>query len=576
MKLTKYLLPVAFAAMMTTACDTCDMDPVLPPVQAPTAPAVDVEANMTILELKQQNWSTNSYSLTQIGLNADGDSIILHGRVVSSDVTGNLYKQVVIRDETAAITFMLGINDVYKVYPYGADMFVNVTGLYIGMYNNFMQIGSKDETHDYPYQITEEDADSIFFANGWPDAAEAQPIEVDLDFLRSSKSDATARQVWQSQLVTVSDVEFESPGQEFSPTYSSTVSQYIRDNNGNRLILRFSGRSSFAHRIIPTGTGSITGILTFYNNDWQLIPCTLEDIKGFDDMSDYVKPEPVGDGSKENPYNVASAMLNQNGTGWVKGYIVGSMDTSSGEYIFETSAPFHMSANVYIADSPDETVTSNMLPVQLSAVRDAVNLVNHPENLYQEVMLKGTLTAYFNQPGLKECTAAIIGGKEVGDAGDAGETEPAVDITCTRVSSIADGSYVIWFDDNKVAVPYAANHSYGWLQVTNCTPAANGTLTTSNANLFTFKQEAKGWTIMDSNKNYLYQDAKYESFQLSTSPDMSSDYTYWTVTPAADGSFSIVNCATNRTILYSAQYGSAGAYTDLSRGTAPYLYQPAK
>ena len=56
MKLTKYLLPVALATLMTS-CDMCDTEPVLPPVKAPTN---TVQANMTILEFKQQYWSTQS------------------------------------------------------------------------------------------------------------------------------------------------------------------------------------------------------------------------------------------------------------------------------------------------------------------------------------------------------------------------------------------------------------------------------------------------------------------------------------------------------------------------------------
>lgn len=441
MKLTKYLLPVAFAAM-TTACDTCDMDPVLPPVQAPDNNVILAESNMTILEFKQQYWSTQSNSMTQVGFNADGDSIILRGRVISTDITGNLYKQLVIRDETAAITIPLAVNDIYKVYPYGTEIAVKATGLYVGMYVTFMQLGAKEEDRTSPYQIPEDDADNIFFPNDWPDASEAQPLEVDLDFLRSSKSDATARQEWQSQLVTVNDVEFETPGQEFSPTYGSTVSQYIRDNNGNRLTLRFSGRSSFAHRIIPTGTGSITGILSFFNNDWQLIPCTLEDLKGFDEVT-------------------------------------------------------------------------------------------------------------------------------------GGDKDPVVDAAFVPATSISDGKFVIWFEGNKVAVPFPAGYNYGWMNVDGCT-AANGTITTSTANLFTFKKEAKGWTIVDSNGNYLYQNPGYDSFQLTTKPDAASDYTYWTITVEANGSFTIVNCGTGKTMLYSPQFNSCGAYADLSKGTAPYLYQPAK
>lgn len=254
MKLTKYLLPVALATLMAS-CDTCEMEPVLPPVQAPTDTR---EANMTILEFKQQYWSAESSTMKQVGFTADGDSIYLRGRVISSDVTGNLYKQLVIRDETAAVSFSLNLNDICRTYPYGTEMVVNVTGLYAGMNSNYFLVGYPEGTYAYPRSIGEDAFEAAAGTDGWPDSAAVVATPVDIDFLNSVRSDAVGRQEWQSQLVTVSGVSFETPGQEFAPTSSRTESRYVRDETGKRLILRFSGRSSFAHRIIPTGTGALT------------------------------------------------------------------------------------------------------------------------------------------------------------------------------------------------------------------------------------------------------------------------------------------------------------------------------
>lgn len=436
MKLYNYLLPaVAFAAAVTS-CDSCDLSPVLPPVQPPVvADEAQHAPTMTILEFKQQFWSSQSDSMEEIGLTEEGDSIYLRGRVVSTDITGNCYKQLILRDETAAILFQVGINDIYKVYPYGTDVCVNVTGLYVGMYRNLLQVGSKQEGRTSPYQVAEDDFEAVATTYGWPAPDEAQPVETDLAFLKSIKSDAAGRQEWQSQLVTIKGVKFEAPGQEFSPTYSSTVSQYVRDGAGNSLILRFSGRSSFAHRIMPAGTGDVTGILSFYNADWQLIPCTLEDLQGFTE--------------------VASSKA-----------------------------------------------------------------------------------------------------------------------TFTRATTIADGQYIIWFEGNKVAVPFSDGKDFGWMNVESCSPEAGGAISASKFDLFTFKKEAKGWTIMDSNNQYIYQDSGRDNFQVSKSPDMTNNNTYWDITAQADGSFSIVNCGTGKTVRYSAAYNSCGAYADLSRGTASYLYQP--
>lgn len=565
MKFTKYLLPVALAAAINS-CDTCQLDPVLPPV---TAPVDTTAATMTILEFKQQYWNSNSNSMDQIGLTADGDSILLRGRVVSTDITGNCYKQLVIRDETAAILIPLNINNVYKVYPYGTELLVNVTGLYVGMYSNLLQVGSKQEGRTSPYQVDEDIFAAAARPNGWPNPAEAQPVEVDLDFLNSIKGDATGRQEWQSQLVTINDVEFENPGQEFSPTYSSTVSQYVRDASGKRLILRFSGRSSFAHRIIPGGKGSVTGILSFYNADWQLIPCTLEDLKGFTTVSGPTT-EPAGSGTETDPYNVTAAIANQGGTAWVKGYIVGCMN-SNADYTMEVTAPFTVASNVYIADDPKEEISSRMLPVQLvsgSEIRTAVNLVDNPGNLGKELTIEGNLTTYFSQPGLKEPSAYKLNGEGSGNT----PTPPAETLTLTRVSgAITPGEYALWAD-NKIGIAFTDGYNYGYMKSADCTPGADGAISTTADNLFTFAQEAKGWTIADSHGQYLYQDTTHDSFQLTKTPDMTSDYTYWTITANADGTYSIVNNGTQKTLQYDPGYKTWAAYSSL-KASLPYLYK---
>lgn len=433
MKMTKYLLPAALAAMMFV-CASCDNEPVIPPVDAP----VDTtKASMTILEFKQKYWTSEENSMELIGNMPDGSPTLLRGRVVSTDTTGNCYKQLVLRDETAAITLTINVSDMYRIYPYGAEFLVDVSSLYVGMYKNFLQVGAKEPTRTSPYNVPEDEFKPLIHGNGWPEPAKAQPIVVDLSQLKNLKT-PEGLQTWQSQLVTIKDVSFASPGEEFSPTYGSTVSQNVTDANGNTMILRFSGRSAFAHRIIPGGKGSVTGILSYYSSDWQLIPCTLNDLQGF-------------------------------------------------------------------------------TPI-----------------------------------------------------------EPPKQLDFTRATSISDGDYAIWFDGDVVAVPYAAGTNYGWMKVSPCTPESNGNIQTSSVNLFTFTGYEKGWTIKDSNGNYLYMDDSHNNFQLSQSPDMNDNTVYWTVTFEEDGSATISNVGNGKTVRYSAPNGSCGAYPDATNGSASYLYQPVK
>lgn len=575
MKLNKILLSVAMAGALT-ACD-CDFTPVLPPVVGPDYGKTVPEATMSVLEFKQNFWSSDPNSCRQIGLDANGDSIILRGRVVSSDSAGNIYKSLVVRDETAALAFSINTSGLYKLYQYGQEIAINVTGMYVGTYASLFQVGGDGTT-------TTTFGDAELFANqtvpaGWSDPAAVTPITVTIDDLKTIKTSTEGLQQWQSQLVRIDGLTFENAGQQFAP--SQNENRYLRDENGNRVNLRCSSYAKFAKDVIPTGTGSIVGILSYYGNsaanaDWQVLLINAKGLIGFDKTEAGEAPEAEGNGSKDAPYNVTSAMT-QSGTAWVKGYIVGAMNTSdSNNYVFEASAPFSVVANLYIAEKPDETNTANMLPVQLpanSAVRTALNLQDNPSNLHKEVMLKGSLEKYFGQPGMKSTSEAILDGKEIGTStgGDTPDT-PGTSGDFVRATSIADGQYIIW-SDNKIALAFQDGYNYGYMQSADCTPGADGSISASDSNLFTFKQEAKGWTICDSHSQYLYQDTTHDSFQLTKEPDLGSNYTYWTITVAANGSFTIVNCGTGKTMRYDPSYKTYAAYADASKGSAVYLYK---
>lgn len=107
------------------------------------------------------------------------------------------------------------------------------------------------------------------------------------------------------------------------------------------------------------------------------------------------------------PISVTEAIKNNSGMATVNGFIVGTASSGS-TYIQE--APFTVATNVGLADSPDETDASKIIPVQLptGAVRAGLNLVDNPNLFKGEVTVTGTLSAYFSVPGLKSASAYTI------------------------------------------------------------------------------------------------------------------------------------------------------------------------
>lgn len=111
----------------------------------------------------------------------------------------------------------------------------------------------------------------------------------------------------------------------------------------------------------------------------------------------------VGTGYWNNPmtaYQASLGSVNENvydGEGaWVKGYIVGYVDTNVGNVLKSESASFSTPAtvktNILIAMSPDERNWENCVPVQLPSgdVRNALNLGDNPGNQGKEVCIYGT------------------------------------------------------------------------------------------------------------------------------------------------------------------------------------------
>lgn len=154
------------------------------------------------------------------------------------------------------------------------------------------------------------------------------------------------------------------------------------------------------------------------------------------------------DATENNPYDagdVQAAMLYEKADTiadvWVKGYLVGFANGSLGKAVFGTEGA--VLSNILIAKNPNETDVNNCIPVALESkpaaaktIREELNLVDHPENLGKEIILNGSIIAYFSVPGMKSLKAYKFaeGGKK-GDADEDGE------VTVSDITTIA--SYIL-------------------------------------------------------------------------------------------------------------------------------------
>lgn len=173
-----------------------------------------------------------------------------------------------------------------------------------------------------------------------------------------------------------------------------------------------------------------------------------------------------GKGTEAEPYTVAGVVKAATGEAWVKGYIVGFMQTGDSNYPVFTAETDSINTNILLADSIGDE--ENYIAVQLpkGAVRDGLNLVDNKGNLNQEVLLYGTITNYFGATGLKGVSYARLGGVEFGN-----KPADANDVIFTQSFKQSFGDFIEysvsgdekWYIDTK----------YGYAMVTGYVDGTN-------------------------------------------------------------------------------------------------------
>jgi hypothetical protein len=253
------LLSLTAIVLSLTACVKGDFE--VPPINVPQ---VDFKANWTIAKLKQ------SY----LGLDSiEGDTII-KGVIIGNDESGNIYKKLILQDETGGIEIDINRTGMYAEYKVGQRVFIKCKGLYIGDYNGLVQLGFKFGTTigQLPTGLVA----LHVFKDSLPGKA-PQPSVMQIPAAASPDINAKI-----STLVKFENVEFVETGEEYCPqSVSSAINRTIKDDNGNTLIVRNSKYATFAGAKIPSGKGTVIGILSIFGSDYQLTLRDTSDVQGF-------------------------------------------------------------------------------------------------------------------------------------------------------------------------------------------------------------------------------------------------------------------------------------------------------
>lgn len=276
MKKIKYIAMALISLAFTACMDSGYGAPDFSDGKAPCGNNDITETNVISIASLMSKYKSYNTTYTQVT-----EDLQIKGIVTGNDVGGNLYNEVSLQDESGALLVCINASGIYGYLPVGQEVLINMKGLYIGGYSKQMEIGGV-------YTNTKTGAQSIGKADryvweqhykliGTADKSKAEamcktitkPGELDLD------KDA-------AKLITLKGVKFKNADGStvFAPSSStSSVNRELLGINSSTMVVRTSPYAKFANATLPTGTVDITGIFTRYNNVWQILVRTSDDIK---------------------------------------------------------------------------------------------------------------------------------------------------------------------------------------------------------------------------------------------------------------------------------------------------------
>ena len=259
-----------FIIIVMTGCVLPLEHPVPPIEEQVTTQTANTEISAIFNRVQSATTKTTTFEMTE-------DTLWIAGYVVSSDIGGNFYKEIIIQDTTQNPTQAIKINidktGLYNKYPVGQKILVKLNGLSAGVENGILTLGIQEGTNIAripQFSI----AQHILKTS---EITEITPKEVTVETI-----DSLSLGLW----VRINDIQF--PNAIKNKTFSAETNdefdgeRYLAEcaTQSQALLLSTSTFASFKSVSLPQKRGTIEGVILrdFFGSYYILKINTLANI----------------------------------------------------------------------------------------------------------------------------------------------------------------------------------------------------------------------------------------------------------------------------------------------------------
>ena len=265
------------ASFLLLGCVTSEFE--IPETERPSVTPEGTEISITAVlnSLRQSSEPIISF---------DATDTYFTGYVISSDVAGNFYHELIVQDAaenpTAGITLQLNANALYTHYEPGRKIYVYLDGLALTTENGVLQLGIRDGNG-----ITEI-PNSVIGNHILRDAEVAQLVPLPIAISEFSEA-------YENILIQLDRAQF-NRNEVLGSSIKTYAGELTDEYDGIRLLETCEPRgrtlvststfSKFKSVALPTGSGTISGILSrdFYD-DFYILRINTTEAVAFEDTS---------------------------------------------------------------------------------------------------------------------------------------------------------------------------------------------------------------------------------------------------------------------------------------------------
>ena len=192
--------------------------------------------------------------------------IAIEGYIIANDLYGELYKSIVISDQSGGIEISVDCPRTALQFPIGARIIVHCTSLAIGDYGGSLILGAQP-TGEYVVDRISEQLFARHFTIDRDNPMMIEPLRLTIDQIGPQHI---------GNFVTIDDLDFGDKATEKWCDTDPETGEFITtermafDSAGNSIAVRIEGRCSYAGEAIPSGRGSIGAIAEYFNGAYSL------------------------------------------------------------------------------------------------------------------------------------------------------------------------------------------------------------------------------------------------------------------------------------------------------------------